>query len=264
MFAAVRRLLNILFWSMIGLLLVLFGLRSLGLKDQYQAPFDTKFYAEKNWIIIQTNGQKDNLDEALKSTSSNALIGADVQRLGDGNLVIWPNKFVSKDSKLKYLSSYDFAEWTAEFPQSTSLEAFTKATKERPIFLRAIHLNQYDVPKLLEALGSRTAPIVLQAGSQALKRKMKEKVPLWIFANTPSEMGRFKVFSALLIEPAVSLDADLFILDSSDSRIIQEGKRRKRKVLLIDREDGPKTEIQDVDGIVTTRPGLYLGSIDRK
>lgn len=267
MISAFSRLLQILFISLVVCILVIFGLRSLGQQDQYSSPFDDAFFLSSPWLIVLTDWQKPDLGPALKATPKDSILGADVQILTDGELIVFPEHFVKDGDQLRFLSTLDYPAFQKLYPGVVTLKEFLQASGPRPVFIRAKNLNRLTGNRLGESLQQLKSegPVIVQVANQALKKSLKEKFPLWIFANTYSEAGRFQLFTSLGLESIVNLDADVYILDKPNDALVTEIRRRKRKALLITTENVNLSASSAADGfVVTSRPNEMSSKVDQQ
>jgi hypothetical protein len=221
MFSAAVRLLKITLMVVSGLYLVVLGLGVFGRSIQEAPPFSDEFYGRKTWIIRSA---------VVAPTDIPALT---VQRLIDGTLVVAQNLPTA-----------------GEAASAPTLTQTLSSLKSEAVFLFGKNLTQLDGARFLSAVkdSSFTGKVLVHVYNQALRKKLKEAQPLWIYGNTPSELAKLRAATPMGLSGVFSFDADFFVVDSLNPIWVDEVHRRKRKILL--RGAGRTFDLGPFDGVI--------------
>ena len=267
----VGRLVLIAVIAGLWLILAVIGLRSLGMSDNFQA-YDHPLVKEDYWLIAW-GGDETNAKAMTKTAFLNAeklhpdlILGAAVQSLEDGTLVIADKHFSYDGEEVVFLRRLTYEEWKSSNPDGLTLTEFVTEFSDRSLYLNLDRLNLMNHASLFKSLEPlhEKRQVLIKSSPQGIKKKLKEKQPWWLFSNTTAEIGKFKLMQALFLEPVASLNADFFVDKSFAPRLITEIHRRYKKAIYEPKAD--ETEVlvkaRGYDGLVTTKPSDFISLVD--
>ena len=267
----ISRLFIIAIIAMLWMALAIMGLRNIGMNDQIQA-FEHPLLGKAYWLVAWGGDQskyKSMTMPAFKAAAAlnkNIILGAAVQSLKGGQLVLADKHFIFADDKLTFLSRLSYDEWMGSNPEGVTLEEFIAEFPDRVLYLNLDRLNVLDSAQLHKTLLplKENKRVLVKSSPQGIKKSLKEKQPLWLFSNTTAEMGKFKVMQALFLESIASLNADFFVDKSFSPRLLDEIRRRSKKAILnpLPEETEVLLKAKSYDGLVTTRPSEFLSLVD--
>lgn len=257
--------------TLLWLVLAVMGLRKIGLNDQFQS-FEHPLLKNEYWLVAWGGDPTEHQAmtrasfKAAANLSDNIILGASVQSVKGGKLVLAEKHFIFTDGELTFLSQLSFEEWKKANPDGLSLEEFLAEFPGRTLYLNFDRLNVLDTAQLVLSLKplKERKRILVKSSPQGIKKSLKEKQPLWLYSNTTAEIGKLKVMLALFLEPIASLNADFFVDKSFNPRLLTEIRRRNKKAIF---KPGPDDfdvllKAKNYDGIVTTRPSEFLSLVD--
>lgn len=110
---------------------------------------------------------------------------------------------------------------------------------------------------------------LIQSPYAATLISVRNRHPLWLYAQDTAELGKLKLFNSFYIEPLATINADAILDEKLDDRLVTELKRRKKRFVLLARDDNSKLtdeletrELKDLGGILTTQPDLFPTLVD--
>ena len=291
MISAFSRLLLIGVGALFVLVLVLFGLRQVGLQRQFQVFEHPLITNDEFWIIAANGGGRDfpphtkpAFDEALR-LDPNIVLELPLHRSTDG---VW---FVYAHYKLEVVTdgkgfaesltwaelqklnaAFQFAGKRGDFPyrdQELRLLSLEQALQLYPKtrFILTFHDPRanfiQEVATMINSLDI-SSRIVIRSPFSKFVRELRKVEPMWVYVLDPASLDRAVMLEGLYIETLASLPTDMIISPLTihgvpilSPKIVKEIKRQKKR-LILDVNDFtptiPRWLIPELDGVLTDRP----------
>lgn len=197
MIAAFWRLISILIASIMTLFLCLFGVRQVGLSQQF-APIDHPLL-KVPFVWVGSTSEEPRWEH-------------------------WRLR-LNADRK-----------WQIQ-PKEGEMQPLPEQPKnETGLWLEVIDPTSVsELAKLHEYIKAAKAEktVVFSSTYQNIDREMRKIAPLWLYGSSVAESARTRFLTSLFLEPIASIDADILVVDKINSpRLTDELRRRHKKIFL--------------------------------
>lgn len=273
------------------LVLVLFGMRQVGLQRQFQA-FDHPLIQDRTfWIVAQGGNGQAFPPYTMESIESAASLGTDVvvelplHRSIDGVWFVYPTYQLQSHTdgqgfpeaktwtELSQLDAgFHYPGTNEDFPfrgkglRLVSLENVVEQLPDTKFILTFFDPKadfKEEIATLINTLdlGNR---VVIRSPFSKFVREVKKIEPMWAYGIDPPSLDRAVMMEQLRIETLASFPADVVISELTrngnvilSQPIVSEIKRQKKRlILIIDATTPtiPKWILSYIDGVMTDRP----------
>ncbi len=244
MVLAFLRLITIALGSIVGVAVVILGLRALGEKQVYTVPphpllnIQPFFVA---WGGDSSHGAKPfSLDAYKQAANKHFVLGVLAHPSSDG---VW---FVAKSNKLSKLHlGHGFLTLTSSQKLSGVLR-FVDLVKALPQANYYVKVENPASPYLGEFFKTIESAhvekhFVLTSPFYDTTKLLRNQNPNWLVGATTSQVAKAQLMSSIYLEPTMSLEAEEFTLpiEPLDVRLLRE--LTKRKMLVLVRRKAPTT-----------------------
>lgn len=289
MISAFSRLLLISLGTILWIILVLFALRQVGLRQDHE-PFSHPLFDRLPWVVALGAGSDEapaHTEAAIKNTlkvSSQIILQLDLRRTRDDQWVAYGDSRLDKFtdgqglvsqfnlSELKSLDAgFQFQDSTGNHPFRgqglkilTADEIFAMVPKTTALWLTVFEVEPQEILELAEALKQRELGdrLVLCSPMSRTLDELRKTNPRWLYCAGLGEVLRAQLMTSWFIEPFAPLKADIFLSDPNSDplpdRLMHEIHRRHRKIVIHPSEnptqDLENLRLKKVDGLLTTRP----------
>ena len=280
MLAGFRRLfiisLNLVIWGF----LILYGLRYMGLQQEF-ASHNHPLMSTPPFIIADGGDSKNHppfsapaYREARKHPD--LWLKVDVRLSKDEVWFVYGPKYLQElTSGQGYPEHYSLAElkeleFTQGGSQILSFDDFLAEFGEARLILELRGDKVYRLNDLIASIEKVKAEerVVIQTSYQTIMTHMRRKRPQWLFGLTAAAFSKVRLLSAFYLEPIVDFRADLAIgnfknpssLDFSP-RMMREVRRRGGKIVVRTDDVEPFLrwrQTEPIDAVLTRRPASFV------